>query len=96
MTFAASGADSCILVRRQQHQTFRKLPLKEVWQWRTFWQWKGRTYGQLIKSEARGVAQVLDELSNPSSLNGFMCIGIPSSYSSLSHSIRFCLSSNTL
>ena len=51
---------------------------------------RGRTYGPLIKSEARGVAQVLDELGNPSSINGFMFIGIPSSYSSLSHSIRLC------
>ena len=35
------------------------------------WPCRGRTYGPLIKSEARGVAQVLDELGNPSSLNGF-------------------------
>ena len=26
---------------------------------------RGRTYGPLIKSEAKGVAQVLDELGNP-------------------------------
>lgn len=26
---------------------------------------RGRTYGQLIKSEARGVAQVVDDLGNP-------------------------------
>jgi len=40
-----------------------------------------------------GVAQVLDGLGNPSSLNGFMLLGILLSSFSLSHSIGFCLHS---
>jgi hypothetical protein len=32
---------------------------------------RGRTYGPLIKSAFLGVAQVLDDLGNPSSLNSF-------------------------